>query len=129
MPPRPLNRDDALLLPHEVATMFGVHRATVGRWARLGMLIHVRTPGGQRRYRLGDVLAAGAEQRRIEADAVRLYLQGWNIHQVAERFEWSYSKTRRILGHRTTLRPRGNRGRNGDSMTAPAPRPRGEMST
>jgi excisionase family DNA binding protein len=47
--------DDGLLRPREVAHMFGVRPTTVARWAREGRLTAVRTPGGHRRYRLGEV--------------------------------------------------------------------------
>lgn len=47
--------DAALLTPREVAEMFGVRTTAVARWSRLGILEHTKTPGGHRRYRLGDV--------------------------------------------------------------------------
>jgi excisionase family DNA binding protein len=57
--------DDDLLTPREVGEMLGVRSATVGLWARVGMLKPaVRTPGGHRRYRRADVLA-------FHTDAVR----------------------------------------------------------
>ena len=48
--------DDRLLTPHEVADMFRVDPKTVGRWASAGRLASIRTPGGHRRFREGDVL-------------------------------------------------------------------------
>jgi len=52
---RPDVEIEHLLLPTEVAAMFGVDVATVARWARRGRLPAVRTPGGHRRFRERDV--------------------------------------------------------------------------
>jgi excisionase family DNA binding protein len=93
-----------------VAEIFGVNGNTVARWARAGRLAFTRTPGGHRRYRWTDVRALLKEpnpaQEQLEEDAVRLYLQGWSVRQVAEKFGYSYGAMRRILGRHTTLRPR-----------------------
>ena len=48
----------AILSPGEVADVFGVDPKTVARWAKLGHLPSFRTPGGHRRFRRDDVLAA-----------------------------------------------------------------------
>lgn len=48
-------RDDRLLLPAEVAKLFGVSPATVTRWAKEGKLDVVRTLGGHRRFRATQV--------------------------------------------------------------------------
>ncbi|MEV8636482.1 BldC family transcriptional regulator [Streptosporangium sp. NPDC051023] len=48
---------ERLLTPAEVARMFRVDPKTVNRWAREGRLTSTRTPGGQRRYRKGEVQA------------------------------------------------------------------------
>jgi excisionase family DNA binding protein len=48
---------DVLLTPAEVAAMFGVDPKTVTRWARAGKIGAVRTLGGHRRYRAGEVRA------------------------------------------------------------------------
>ncbi len=48
---------ERLLTPGEVAHTFRVDPKTVIRWAKLGKLKPVRTPGGQRRYRESEVLA------------------------------------------------------------------------
>lgn len=48
---------DMLLVPAEVASLFGVAPKTVARWAAAGRLPAVRTPGGHRRYRLSEVRA------------------------------------------------------------------------
>ena len=104
--------DDDLLTPREVAQICGVSAVTVGRWARDGVLKpFTRTPGGQRRFRRADVRAhyeaqAGPNPGRIEADAVRLYEQGWPIRRVAAQFDYSYGRMRRLL-----IRNRAVRGR------------------
>jgi len=46
-----------LLTTAEVAWRFRVDTKTVTRWTRAGKLTAIRTPGGQRRYRLGDIEA------------------------------------------------------------------------
>lgn len=57
---------DELLTAREVAVMFKVSRQTVERWAKVGLLPTVPTPGGKLlRFRRADVLAAAAWQ---EAD-------------------------------------------------------------
>lgn len=48
---------DELLTPGEVARLFGVDPKTVSRWADAGKLDALRTLGGHRRYRLGEVEA------------------------------------------------------------------------
>ena len=48
---------EALMTPAEVATAFRVDPQTVSRWAKAGKLTSVRTPGGHRRYRAGEVQA------------------------------------------------------------------------
>ena len=50
--------DDDLLTPAEVAQMFRVDPKTVTRWAKAGKLNYIRTMGGHRRYRRGEVLRA-----------------------------------------------------------------------
>lgn len=47
--------DEKLLTPGEVAELFGVDPKTVARWADAGRLDALRTLGGHRRYRAGDV--------------------------------------------------------------------------
>lgn len=46
-----------LLTSSEVAGRLRVHPATVNEWARVGRLDSIKTPGGQRRYRVADVEA------------------------------------------------------------------------
>lgn len=47
---------DAFLTPHEVAVLFGVDPKTVSRWEANGKVPRaVRTPGGHRRFRVGDI--------------------------------------------------------------------------
>lgn len=48
---------DELLTPAEVAAIFRVDPRTVNRWAKAGRLPSVRTLGGHRRYKAGDVRA------------------------------------------------------------------------
>lgn len=48
---------EKLLTPAEVASMFRVDPKTVTRWARTGKLNSIRTLGGHRRYREGEVRA------------------------------------------------------------------------
>jgi len=50
-------RDEKLLTPKEVASMFRVDPKTVTRWAKSGRLTAIRTLGGHRRYRESQVLA------------------------------------------------------------------------
>jgi excisionase family DNA binding protein len=109
------DRDDDLLRPREAADLMGVRTTTIARWARMGRLQAVVTPGGHRRYRRGEILDLRQviepvpADEEIEQDAVRLYEQGWTIRQVADRFEVSYGRMRRILGKHITLRTRGGR--------------------
>lgn len=51
------DRDDRLLKPGEVASLFRVDPKTVSRWAKLGRISSVKTPGGHRRYRESEVRA------------------------------------------------------------------------
>jgi excisionase family DNA binding protein len=99
--------DDQLLTPREVAELLGVRAATVGLWARIGVLKPaLRTPGGHRRYHRADVeafrdsgqaLQITPERRQMEEDLVRLYGQGWSIRQLASRFAIGYGAARRVL--------------------------------
>ena len=52
-----LNPEEALLTAGDVARLAGVHRASVHRWARAGLLPATKRPGlrGQYRFRLADV--------------------------------------------------------------------------
>jgi excisionase family DNA binding protein len=54
---RPLEPEDRLLTPAEVAVLFRVDAKTVSRWARAGKLTAIRTLGGHRRYRESEVRA------------------------------------------------------------------------
>jgi excisionase family DNA binding protein len=72
--------DDELLLPQQAAAALGVDVRTLLRWAKADMLPTVRTPGGYRRYRAGDVEAfrtrLGLDQRDqllTVADVVERY--------------------------------------------------------
>lgn len=107
--------DDDLLRPREVAEIFGVRAATIARWAREGRITPRLTPGGHRRYPRATIRAlldTDPEPRPDDPepfaeDAVRLYDQGWNIRQVAARFDVSYGVMRRVLSRHTRLRNRG----------------------
>jgi len=112
MSPPTSGPDDDLLRPREVAELMGVRTATIARWAREGLLKAVLTPGGHRRYRrteIHDLLKSvtDPEQETTEEDAARLCDQGWTIRQVAEKFDCSYGRMRRILRKHTSLRNRG----------------------
>lgn len=56
--------EDKMLTPGEVAALFRVDPRTVTRWAKIGKLRSVRTPGGHRRYREIEVRAlfTGSEE-------------------------------------------------------------------
>lgn len=47
---------DWLLTRAEVARLFGVKPETVSQWAKSGRLVSIRTLGGHRRFRYGDVI-------------------------------------------------------------------------
>ncbi|WP_354670946.1 helix-turn-helix domain-containing protein [Actinomadura sp. DC4] len=107
---------DRLLTPREVAALFGVRTSTLARWAREGRLGATATPGGHRRYDPDHVRALLGERRaRVDtddlpapqADAVRLYKEGWTIRRVAAELGMSYGVTRRLLREHVTLRNRG----------------------
>lgn len=64
-------RDDALLTPSQVASLFQVDPKTVTRWAKAGKLSVVKTLGGHRRYRaeeVKEVLAATSMLRVVSLD-------------------------------------------------------------
>ncbi|HEV3365212.1 MAG TPA: BldC family transcriptional regulator [Acidimicrobiia bacterium] len=46
-----------LLTPAEVAVLFRVNPKTVTRWARAGKISAIRTLGGHRRFRRGEIEA------------------------------------------------------------------------
>jgi excisionase family DNA binding protein len=105
---------EQLLRPREVAEIFGVRTTTIARWARESRLTPFRTPGGHRRYSRDTVVRLLAQdatpdeaERQWAEDAARLYVQGWSIRQVAEKFDCSYGVMRRILRMRVALRNRG----------------------
>lgn len=57
--------EERMLLPGEVARMFGVQAPTLARWAKADKIRFIWTPGGHRRYRESDVsalLARGDDQ-------------------------------------------------------------------
>ncbi len=59
---------DRLLLPREVAELFGVTSATVTRWANEGRLPSVQTPSGRRRFRMSEInrLRPAANERSAQ---------------------------------------------------------------
>jgi len=59
--------DDDLLRPGEVKARFGLSRITLINWEATGLLTALYTPGGHRRYRLGD-LKRLVKPRNTEAD-------------------------------------------------------------
>ena len=50
-------RDQRLLTPAEVASLFRVDPKTVTRWAKAGKISSIQTPGGHRRFRESEVRA------------------------------------------------------------------------
>jgi excisionase family DNA binding protein len=52
-----------LISLHEASVLLGVCAATVRRYTISGVLPHVRTTGGQRRFRLRDVLALERDRK------------------------------------------------------------------
>ena len=54
-----------LMLPSEVARLFGVDTRTIADWARAGRLRFRRTVGGQRRYPESEVRALLAELEAV----------------------------------------------------------------
>jgi len=58
---------EVLLTPGEVAQIFRVNPKTVSRWARAGKISTIRTLGGHRRFRAGDVeaLVAATEEASV----------------------------------------------------------------
>lgn len=54
--------DDQLLTSAEVAELFRVAPKTIWRWAHAGKLPSIRTLGGHRRYRAGDIRRIFDEQ-------------------------------------------------------------------
>jgi excisionase family DNA binding protein len=51
------NKQEKLLTPAEVASLFRVDPKTVTRWAKAGKLSSIRTLGGHRRYKESEVKA------------------------------------------------------------------------
>lgn len=56
------------LTPAEVAKLFRVDPKTVTRWAQAGKLSSIRTLGGHRRYRRGEVTRLLAESEGDEGE-------------------------------------------------------------
>ena len=62
--------DEAFLSRAEVSRLFGVSPSTVTRWARMGLLRAVRTPGGH--YRFPERETRQAAQRAAAGELTRL---------------------------------------------------------
>jgi hypothetical protein len=74
--------DDALSKPREAAQMFGVRPTTIARWTWAGLLRKaVRTLGGHRRYRLGDIRAV--LEKMAETDPGQEKVTGQGIRDVS----------------------------------------------
>lgn len=56
---------ERLMMPAEVAILFGVDARTVGRWAREGKLAFVKTPGGHHRFLESVVLQVFRESAHV----------------------------------------------------------------
>lgn len=57
------------LSPADVAALFSVDSKTVARWATLGHLSSIRTPGGHRRFREDEVMAVLNEGSQVKPTA------------------------------------------------------------
>jgi len=51
--------DPLLLTAHQIGERHGLHRNTLYKWEKGGLLHPVRTPGGRRRYRRAVPLGRG----------------------------------------------------------------------
>jgi putative resolvase len=47
--------DRLLLTAHQIRERYGLHRNTLYKWEKQGLLHPVRTPGGRRRYRREEI--------------------------------------------------------------------------
>ncbi|HEY7369855.1 MAG TPA: helix-turn-helix domain-containing protein [Thermoanaerobaculia bacterium] len=63
-------RSEEFLSRRDVARLFGVSVSTVTRWARLGLLAAVRTPGGH--YRFPAAETRRAARQSVAGELVRL---------------------------------------------------------
>jgi excisionase family DNA binding protein len=68
---QPPTNAEPLLTPAEVAAMFRVDPKTVTRWAQAGKLTSIRTLGGHRRYREGEVRALLAGRPATPKDGAK----------------------------------------------------------
>lgn len=59
--------DDELWTPGHVARLFAVTPKTISRWDEAGILPAVRTPGGHRRFRAGQVRELIAALKEVGA--------------------------------------------------------------
>lgn len=47
--------DPLLLTAHQIRERYGLHRNTLYKWEKQGLLHPIRTPGGRRRYRKEEI--------------------------------------------------------------------------
>ena len=55
--------DPLLLTGHQIGERYGLHRNTLYKWEKQGLLHAVRTPGGRRRYRREENEAGSGAER------------------------------------------------------------------
>ncbi len=89
--------DQGLLWPREVAELCGVGSETVRRWARLGLIEYVRTPGGQYRYRPAGVQALALRDMLTRGQVAAMF-------QVDPRTVWTWTKQGKLTAIRTPSR-------------------------
>ena len=59
--------DPLLLTAHQIGERYGLHRNTLYKWEKQGLLHPVRTPGGRRRYRRAVPLGCGGPKADLVA--------------------------------------------------------------
>ena len=61
-----------LLSAQQIKELFGIHRNTLLKWEKEGLLQPVKTPGGRRRYRRSDIegLPGICEKKTEKADVI-----------------------------------------------------------
>jgi predicted site-specific integrase-resolvase len=61
-----------LLSAQQIKELFGIHRNTLLKWEKEGLLQPVKTPGGRRRYRRSDIegLPEICEKKTERADVI-----------------------------------------------------------
>src|SRR6266851_2830523 len=88
----------------QVAQLLGVGEATVKRWADAGEIDCFRTPGGHRKFRLGDEAVAAVEKSALAGDASSLVAQMAALrlrgHGLAAIFDDVVAPALQRIGHR-----------------------------